>query len=87
MLLSSKDLCHAVGWHIVSVNPLDVQAAGLNLLSYPGLMDINVLKLRVQLVLLLCRNTNSLLIVTPKGWSFVQLKGHSLEEARPFFHL
>jgi hypothetical protein len=66
MLLSSKDLRHAVGWHVVSVNPLNVQA-GLDLLSYPGLMDIDVLKLRVQLVLLLCRNTNSLLVVTPKG--------------------
>jgi hypothetical protein len=66
MLLSSKDLCHAIGWHIVSINPLNVQAAYLNLLLYPGLMDINVLKLRIQLVLLLCRNTNSLLVVTPK---------------------
>jgi hypothetical protein len=47
MLLSSKDLCHAVGWHVVSVNPLDVQAAGLDLLSYLGLIHINVLKLRV----------------------------------------
>jgi hypothetical protein len=54
MLLSSKDLCHAIGWHIVSVNSLNVQAAGLDLLSYSGLMDIDVLKLRIQLVLLLC---------------------------------
>ena len=64
MLLSSKDLCHAVGWHIASVNLLDLQAAGFDLLSNPRLMYINVLKLRVQLVLLLCCNTNSLLVVT-----------------------
>jgi hypothetical protein len=71
MLLLSKDLCHAIGWHIVSLNPFYVQVAGLDLLLYSGLMDINVLKLRIQLILLLHRNTNSLLVVTPKCWKFV----------------
>jgi hypothetical protein len=41
MLLSSKDLFQAVSYHIASVNLLDVQAASLDLLSYPGLMDID----------------------------------------------
>jgi hypothetical protein len=47
MLLLSKDLCYAISWHIVSVNPLVVQAASLDLLLYLELMDIDVLKLRV----------------------------------------
>jgi hypothetical protein len=45
MLLAQKHLCHAVGWHLVRGSPLYVEAAFLDLLADPALVDINVLKL------------------------------------------
>jgi hypothetical protein len=73
MLLSRKDLRHAVSRHLGCRPLVYVEAVLLNLLADPVLVDINVFKLSAKLVLLLCDYAHSLLVVTLKDRRLIEL--------------
>jgi hypothetical protein len=49
VLLDRKGLCEAVGGHVSSGYPFELDAVGLDLLSEPMTMDINMFKLSDEL--------------------------------------
>jgi hypothetical protein len=73
VLLSWKDLRYAVSRHLVRGLPMYVEAALLDLLANPVLVDIDVFKLSAKLVLLLRDYAYSLLVVTPNNRRLVEL--------------
>lgn len=65
VLLSWQCLRHAVGRHLVCRDPFHMKLLFPDLFTNPHLMDIDVLEFGVELVHLLCDNSNCLLIITP----------------------
>jgi hypothetical protein len=74
VLLSRKDLRHAVSRHLVRRLPVYVEAILLDLLANPVLVDINVFELSAKLVLLLRDYAHCLLVVTPNDRRLVELQ-------------
>ena len=73
MLLLRKDLRYAVSRHLGRRLLVYVEAILLDLLADLILVDINMFKLSVKLVLLLCDYTHSLLVVTLNNRRLVKL--------------
>jgi hypothetical protein len=87
VLLSRKYLRHAVNRHLARGLPVYVEAALLDLLANPVLVNIDVFKLSTKLVLLLRDYAHSLLVVTPNDRRLVKLQGQSFKQAAPLLHL
>jgi hypothetical protein len=66
---------------------LDVNTRGGNLLSDLELVDVDVFDLSIKLIVLLCNNTNSLLIVTPDCRCTIELEIDASEESHLFLYL
>jgi hypothetical protein len=74
VLLTRKDLCHAVSRHLICRPLVYVKAVLLDLLADPVLVDIDVFELSNKLVLLLRDYAHSLLVVALNNRCLVELQ-------------
>ncbi len=83
MTLLWKSFCEAVCWHIICRKPVYSNASSLNLLPQPVLVDIDVVKLRGKLLVLLDQESNHLQVITVDCELMTWTESNVFEESTP----